>query len=74
MPKAENFQPQYAAHCALPITTSSGVTNDTDLYALFGAVCGITFHVVVLQETKSRKTNICQMDYGTFATSGKKLP
>ncbi|KAK6761948.1 hypothetical protein RB195_022883 [Necator americanus] len=66
--------PQYPAHCALPSQTSDGMATDADLHALLGAAQGIKFHVIALQETKCRRSDVRQMNDGTLVIRGEKVP
>ncbi|KAK6732480.1 hypothetical protein RB195_016703 [Necator americanus] len=52
--------PQYPAHWALPSQTSDGMATDADLHALLGAAERIKFHVIALQETKCRRSDVRQ--------------
>ncbi|KAE9416912.1 hypothetical protein Angca_000001, partial [Angiostrongylus cantonensis] len=49
-------------------------STDADLHALLAAADRIKFHVITLQETKIKKTNICQLNNGTFVIRGEKVP
>ncbi|KAK6729601.1 hypothetical protein RB195_006570 [Necator americanus] len=66
--------PQYPAHWALPSQTSDGMATDTDLDALLGAAERIKFHVIALQETKCRRSDVRQMNDGTLVIRGEKVP
>ena len=50
------------------------VSSDADLYALLEAAGHIKYHVIALQETKSRKTDIRQLEDGTLVIRGEKFP
>ncbi|KAK6733923.1 hypothetical protein RB195_017596 [Necator americanus] len=66
--------PQYPAHWALPSQTSDGMATDADLHALFGAAERIKFHVIALQETKCRRSDVQQVNDGTLVIRGEKVP
>ncbi|KAK6734510.1 hypothetical protein RB195_017975 [Necator americanus] len=66
--------PQYPAHWALPSQTSDGMATDADLHALLGAAERIKFHVIALQETKCRRSDVRQMNDGTLVIRGEKVP
>uniref|UniRef100_A0A0K0DGH2 Endo/exonuclease/phosphatase domain-containing protein n=1 Tax=Angiostrongylus cantonensis TaxID=6313 RepID=A0A0K0DGH2_ANGCA len=44
-----------------------------DLHALLAAADRIKFHVIALQETKIKKTDIRQLNNGTFVIRGEKV-
>ncbi|KAK6741073.1 hypothetical protein RB195_009121 [Necator americanus] len=50
------------------------VSTDADLYALRGAAELIKFHVIALQETKCRRSDVQQMKDGTLVIRGEKVP
>ncbi|KAK6760842.1 hypothetical protein RB195_022056 [Necator americanus] len=50
------------------------VSTDADLHAILGAAELIKFHVVALQETKCRRSDIRQMNDGTLVIRGEKVP
>ncbi|KAK6763422.1 hypothetical protein RB195_023936 [Necator americanus] len=66
--------PQYPAHWAPPSQTSDGMAADADLHALLGAAERIKFYVIVLQETKCRRSDVRQMNGGTLVIRGGKVP
>ncbi|KAK6765055.1 hypothetical protein RB195_025114 [Necator americanus] len=66
--------PQYPAHWALPSQTSDGMATDANLHALLGAAERIKFHVIALQETKCRRSDVRQMNDGTLVIRGEKVP
>ncbi|KAK6764720.1 hypothetical protein RB195_024884 [Necator americanus] len=50
------------------------VSTDADLHALLGAEERIKFHVIALQETKCRRSDVRQMNDGTLVIRGEKVP
>ncbi|KAK6764742.1 hypothetical protein RB195_024899 [Necator americanus] len=50
------------------------VSTDADLHALLGAAERIKFHVIGLQETKCRRSDVRQMNDGTLVIRGEKIP
>ncbi|KAK6761212.1 hypothetical protein RB195_022323 [Necator americanus] len=50
------------------------VFTDADLHALLGAAERIKFHVIALQETKCRRSDVRQMNDGTFVIREEKVP
>ncbi|KAK6760200.1 hypothetical protein RB195_021624 [Necator americanus] len=50
------------------------VSTDADLHALLGAAERIKFHVIALQETKCRRSDVRQMHDGTLVIRGEKVP
>ena len=50
------------------------VSSNADLHALLEAAGRIKFHVIALQETKTRKEDVRQMKDGTLIIRGEKLP
>ncbi|KAK6742488.1 hypothetical protein RB195_010012 [Necator americanus] len=50
------------------------VSTDADLHALLGAAERIKFHVIALQETKCRRSDVRQMNYSTLVIRGEKFP
>ncbi|KAK6741277.1 hypothetical protein RB195_009247 [Necator americanus] len=50
------------------------VSKDADLHALLGAAERIKFHVIALQETKCRRSDVRQMNDGTLVIRGEKVP
>ncbi|KAK6762946.1 hypothetical protein RB195_023597 [Necator americanus] len=50
------------------------VSTDADLHVLFGAAERIKFHVIALQETKCRRSDVRQMNDGTLVIRGEKVP
>ena len=50
------------------------VSNNADLHALLDAAGRIKFHVIALQETKTKKEDVRQMEDGTLIIRGGKLP
>ncbi|KAK6760478.1 hypothetical protein RB195_021808 [Necator americanus] len=50
------------------------VSTDADLHALLGAAERIKFHVIALQETKCRRSDVRQMNDGTLVIRGDKVP
>ncbi|KAK6764208.1 hypothetical protein RB195_024502 [Necator americanus] len=50
------------------------VSTDVDLHALLGAAERIKFHVIALQETKCRRSDVRQMNDGTLVIRGEKVP
>ncbi|KAK6754375.1 hypothetical protein RB195_013400 [Necator americanus] len=57
--------------CAYNARTVSTVA---DLHALLGAAERIKFHVIALQETKCRRSDVRQMNDGTLVIRGEKVP
>ena len=49
------------------------VSNNADLHALLEAAGRIKFHVIALQETKTKKEDVRQMEDGTLIIRGGKL-
>ncbi|KAJ1347899.1 hypothetical protein KIN20_003077 [Parelaphostrongylus tenuis] len=61
--------------CFLFCTYNAGtLSTDGDLHSFLEASNRIKFHVIVLQETKARKTDIRQLNNGTLAIRGEKVP
>ncbi|KAK6743803.1 hypothetical protein RB195_010853 [Necator americanus] len=50
------------------------VSTDADLHALLGAAERVKFHVIALQETKCRRSDVRQMNDGTHVIRGEKVP
>ncbi|KAE9416271.1 hypothetical protein Angca_005215, partial [Angiostrongylus cantonensis] len=50
------------------------LSTDADLHALLAAADRIKFHVIALQETKIKKTDIRQLNNGTFVIRGEGVP
>ena len=50
------------------------VSSNADLHALLDAAGRIKFHVIALQETKTKKEDVRQMKDGTLIIRGEKLP
>ncbi|KAK6730560.1 hypothetical protein RB195_007179 [Necator americanus] len=50
------------------------VSTDADLHALLGAAERIKFHVIALQETKCRRSDVRQMNDGALVIRGEKVP
>ena len=50
------------------------VSTNADLHALLDAAEHIKYHVIGLQETKSRKKKVRQMTDGTLIIRGEKVP
>ncbi len=50
------------------------VSTDADLHALLHAAGHIKYHVIALQETKSRKQDVRQLSDGTLVIRGEKVP
>ncbi|KAK6750136.1 hypothetical protein RB195_002246 [Necator americanus] len=50
------------------------VSTDADLHALLGAAERIKFHVIALQETKCRRSDVRHMNDGTLVIRGEKVP
>ncbi|KAK6737065.1 hypothetical protein RB195_019642 [Necator americanus] len=50
------------------------VSIDADLHALLGAAERIKFHVIALQETKCRRSDVRQMNDGTLVIRGENVP
>ncbi|KAK6736953.1 hypothetical protein RB195_019570 [Necator americanus] len=50
------------------------VSKDADLHSLLGAAERIKFHVIALQETKCRRSDVRQMNDGTLVIRGEKVP
>ncbi|KAK6752241.1 hypothetical protein RB195_003578 [Necator americanus] len=50
------------------------VSRNADLHALLGAAERIKFHVIALQETKCRRSDVRQMNDGTHVIRGEKVP
>ncbi|KAK6732308.1 hypothetical protein RB195_016597 [Necator americanus] len=53
---------------------SRAVSTDADLHALLGAAERIKFHVIALQETKCRRSDVRQTNDGTLVICGEKVP
>ncbi|KAK6737051.1 hypothetical protein RB195_019634 [Necator americanus] len=49
------------------------VSTDADLHALLGVAERIKFHVIALQETKCRRSDVRQMNDGTLVIRGEKI-
>ncbi|KAK6761853.1 hypothetical protein RB195_022818 [Necator americanus] len=49
------------------------VSTDAVLHALLGAAERIKFHVIALQETKCRRSDVQQMNDGTLVIRGEKI-
>ncbi|KAK6743480.1 hypothetical protein RB195_010630 [Necator americanus] len=61
--------------CLRLCTYNAGtVSTDADLHALLGATERIKFHVIALQETKCRRSDVRQMNDGTLVIRGEKVP
>ncbi|KAK6734944.1 hypothetical protein RB195_018255 [Necator americanus] len=58
----------------LCIYNARTVSTDADLHALLGAAERIKFHVIALQETKCRRSDVRQMNDGTLVIRGEKVP
>ena len=50
------------------------VSSNADLRALLDTANRIKFHVIALQETKSRRADIRQLNDGTLVIRGEKIP
>ncbi|KAK6750163.1 hypothetical protein RB195_002264 [Necator americanus] len=50
------------------------VSTDADLHALLGAPERIKFHLIALQETKCRRSDVRVMNDGTLVIRGEKVP
>ncbi|VDM58431.1 unnamed protein product [Angiostrongylus costaricensis] len=50
------------------------LSPDADLHALLVGADRLIFHVIALQETKIKKTNIRQLNNGTLVIRGEKVP
>ncbi|KAK6764768.1 hypothetical protein RB195_024915 [Necator americanus] len=50
------------------------VSTDADPHALLGAAERIKFHLIGLQETKCRRSDVRQMNDGTLVIRGEKIP
>ncbi|KAK6749509.1 hypothetical protein RB195_001863 [Necator americanus] len=50
------------------------VSTDTDLHAFLGAAERFKFHVIALQETKCRRSDVRQMNHGTLVIRGENVP
>ncbi|EYC38733.1 hypothetical protein Y032_0699g1627 [Ancylostoma ceylanicum] len=50
------------------------VSTNADLHALLEAAGRIKFHVIALQETKSKKSEVRQLNDGTLIIRGEKFP
>ncbi|VDM66260.1 unnamed protein product [Strongylus vulgaris] len=50
------------------------VFANADPHALFEGAGRINYHVMTLQETKSRKTNVRQLSDGTLIIRGEEVP
>ncbi|KAK6746251.1 hypothetical protein RB195_012392 [Necator americanus] len=61
--------------CLRLCTYNAGtVSTDADLHAFLGAAERIKFHVITLQETKCRRSDVRQMNDGTLVIRGEKVP
>ncbi|KAK6751755.1 hypothetical protein RB195_003277 [Necator americanus] len=49
-------------------------SGDADLHAILGAAERIKFHVIALQETKCRRSDVRQMNGGTLVVRGEEVP
>ncbi|KAK6757225.1 hypothetical protein RB195_015198 [Necator americanus] len=49
-------------------------TTLSDLQAFLGAAERVKFHVIALQETKYRRSDVRQMNDGTLVIRGEKVP
>ncbi|KAK6749549.1 hypothetical protein RB195_001891 [Necator americanus] len=49
-------------------------STDADLHAFLGAAERFKFHVIVLQETKCRKSDVRQMNESTLVIRGERVP
>ncbi|VDM84772.1 unnamed protein product [Strongylus vulgaris] len=58
-------------HCTYNART---VSTKADLHAILEAAGRINYHVIALQETKSRKTDVRQMSDFTLNIRGEKVP
>ncbi|KAK6762806.1 hypothetical protein RB195_023492 [Necator americanus] len=61
-------------HVRLCTYNARTVSTDADLHALLGAAERIKFHVIALQETKCRRSDVRQMNDGTLVIRGEKVP
>ncbi|EYB95934.1 hypothetical protein Y032_0154g2950 [Ancylostoma ceylanicum] len=50
------------------------VSTNADLHALLEAAGRIKFHIIALQETKSKKSEVRQLNDGTLIIRGEKFP
>ena len=50
------------------------VSTNADLHALLDPAEHINYHIIALQETKSRKKDVRQMSDGTLIIRGEKVP
>ncbi|KAK6762055.1 hypothetical protein RB195_022956 [Necator americanus] len=57
----------------LCIYNARTVSTDADLHALLGAAERIKFHVIALQETKCRRSDVQKMNDGTLVIRGEKV-
>ncbi|KAK6725965.1 hypothetical protein RB195_004342 [Necator americanus] len=48
--------------------------TDDDLHTILRATKRIKFHVIALQETKCRRSNVCHMNDGTLVIRGENVP
>ncbi|VDM69648.1 unnamed protein product [Strongylus vulgaris] len=53
---------------------AKAISTNADLHALLEATGGINYHVIALQETKSRKTDVRQPSDGTLIICVEKIP
>ncbi|KAK6757175.1 hypothetical protein RB195_015162 [Necator americanus] len=58
----------------LCIYNARTVSTNADLHALLGAAERIKFHVIALQETKCRRSDVRQMNDGTLVIRGENVP
>ncbi|KAK6757218.1 hypothetical protein RB195_015194 [Necator americanus] len=58
----------------LCIYNARTVSTNADLHALLGAAGRIKFHVIALQETKCRRSDVRQMNDGTLVIRGENVP
>ncbi|VDL84579.1 unnamed protein product [Nippostrongylus brasiliensis] len=56
------------------MSTIRTVSSNADFYALLEAAGRIKYHVIALQETKSKKADILQHNDGTLVILGEKIP
>ncbi|KAK6760044.1 hypothetical protein RB195_021531 [Necator americanus] len=65
---------QCPADVVLALSGHPKPISNADLHALLGAAERIKFHVIALQGTKCRKSDVRQMNDGTLIIRGEKVP
>ncbi|VDM61826.1 unnamed protein product [Angiostrongylus costaricensis] len=74
-PDLTNIRTKCHGNCFLLCMYSARTfSTDAGLHVLLGAADCIGFHVIALQETKIKKTDIRQLNKGTLVIRGEKVP